>query len=318
MTTSERSQLPNGETDGGYSAESMAFHEAFGFSRIAGEAARERFGVTPGDRVLDVGCGTGTLMRFLLPSLSGEGELVGVDHDPDLLTDAATAMGEVAVSVDFQAADALDLPLDDGVFDVVVSKFLLCVLPEPLEALTEMVRVCRPGGTIASISCFCKSGGLPRFHGVIEWGGRDRFAALDDRFRDTYRTRIRNPRLGLPNGEDLAVWGAYHEAGLVEPRIAGYMPVFAPADRDWTDTDVEEYARRRERIDLGLLNGLSEAEVETLADHGFYRTELDDLRDLTAEHYRRLLEEPGAARSNMDVWVDPVVLITGRVPDSPE
>lgn len=316
MTTNERSRNHSGHAEVGSTAEGMAFHEAFGFPRIAGEEARERFGVSPGDRVVDVGCGTGALMRFLLPALLGEGELIGVDHDPDLLALAEKGMQSVDVPVDFTEADALDLPFEDDAFDVVVSQFLLCVIPEPRRALEEMVRVCRPGGTIASISCFCKSGSLPRFHGVADWEGRDRFAALDDRFREIYRTRIRNPGLGLPNGEDLAVWGAYHEAGLVESRIAGYMPVFAPADVDWTNGAVEEYVRRRERIDLGLVDGLSEAEVETLEKHGFSRTEVGELRDLTVKHYRRLKDEPSAARSNMDVWVDPMVLITGRVPDN--
>lgn len=300
-----------------FSAESQTFDEAFGFPRVAGDDARRRFGAAPGDRVLDVGCGTGALLRFLLPALQGEGVAVGVDRDPDLLAlaDGMTPDPEDGGNhVHFGAADAFDLPFGDDAFDVVASGFLLCILPEPLDALREMVRVCRPAGTVASVSCFCKSGGLPRFRGVQDWKGRDRFEELDRRFREIYRTTVRNPGLGLPNGRDLAVWGAYNEAGLVEPRIAGYMPTFAPADADWTEGDVAEYLERRERVDLGLLDGLDEAALAALEEHGFSGDELEELRALTAEHYRRLRADPAAARTNMDVWVDPMVLVTGRVP----
>lgn len=298
-----------------FAAERLTFDETFGFPRITEEEDRERFGVRPGDRCLDVGCGTGALMRFLLSDLNTEGELIGVDHDPDLLARAKEMMDGANVAVQFQQADGLHLPFEDDAFDVVASWFLLCILPEPRRALEEMVRVCRPGRTVSSVICFCKSGNLPGFSGVADWDGRDRFATLKDRFDEIYRTKIRNPRLGLPNGEDLAVWGAYHEAGLVELRIKGYMSAMAPADADWSDAEVEEYVRRQERRKLNRLDGLSDVEVETLEAHGFSRQELTELRDLTAANYTRLKNEANAARTNMDVEVLPMVLITGRVPD---
>lgn len=315
--------MPNAEgtrsADGrlGFSAEGRTFDEQFGFPRIAGEEDRKRFGVRSGDVCLDVGCGTGALMRFLLPDLDDEGELIGVDPDPDLLAQAKEMMGEADVAVQFQRADALQLPFDDDVFDVVASQFLLCILPEPRRALEEMVRVCRPGGVVASISCFCKSGNLGQFYGVADRGGRDRFEVLKDRFDEIYRTEIRNPRLGLPNGQDLAVWGAYRQAGLVELRIAGYMPTMAPADVDWSDAEVDEYVRLRERKELDVLDGLSGAEQDILETHGFSRQEVAELRDLTARYYSYLREAPDAARTNMDADVLPIVLVSGRVPGDP-
>lgn len=300
-----------------FAPEGQTSYETFGFPRIADEADRERFGVRPGDRCLDVGCGTGALMRFLRPAFETEGELIGVDRDPDLLAQARESMEGVDVAVRFERADASHLPLEDDAFDVVASQFLLCILPEPRLALEEMVRVCRPAGTVASIVCFCKSGSLPRFYGIADWEGLDRYAALKDRFGEIYRTEIRNPRMGLPNGEDLAVWGAYREAGLVDLHIKGYMPTLAPADADWSDAEVEAYVHRRARVKLDRLHGLSEAEMETLAEHGFSAEDLAELQDLAARYYDRLKEDPDAARANMDASVFPLVLITGRVPDDP-
>lgn len=299
-----------------FSKEGRKFSEIFGFPRVADGTDRERFGVTPGARCLDVGCGTGALMRFLLPAFEQEGELIGVDHDRELLEAGKEEMADVEVAVRFERADALHLPFDNDAFDVVASQFLLCILPEPRLALEEMARVCRPGGTIASITCFCKSGGLPSFYGVAEWDGRGQFATLKDRFDEIYRTTIRNPRLGLPNGEDLAVWGAYHQAGLTELHMEGYMPTWAPADADWSDAEITDYLRGRERKILDQLDDLSDADLRTLAEHGCSRQEVAELRDLTETYYARLQADPAAARTNMDVKVFPIVLITGTVPDT--
>lgn len=96
-----------------------------------------------------------------------------------------------------------------------------------------------------------------------------------------------------------------------------YLPPLAPADADWTDAEVLEYLRRRERIQLDRLDGLSDGEVQTLEEQGFSRQELAELRDLTDRYYTRLKDNPTAGRTNMDVSVVPMVLITGSVPEHP-
>lgn len=86
------------------------------------------------ERVLDVGCGTGELTDVLASGT--QGEVVGVDADPDLLDVASDATGLSMV-----AGDATRLPFPDDSFDLVVCQALLINLPDPATALREFARV---------------------------------------------------------------------------------------------------------------------------------------------------------------------------------
>src|SRR6185369_12175424 len=118
--------------------------------------------------------------QMLMEPLRGRGEWVAADHDADLLRQARENV-RASVPIRFERADALKLPFADAEFDAVVSAFLLCILPSPLDALREMRRVTKPGGVIASLSCFCKSGALPIFHGIESWPGLERYQELQPR-----------------------------------------------------------------------------------------------------------------------------------------
>jgi len=203
-------------------------------TREAMAAALPHLRLEPGMRVLEVGCGAGGYTEMMAVALQGKGEWVCLDHDEALL---AQARGGVALDVpaSFEKGSALALPFPNDSFNAVVSALVLCVLPDPLEALREMARVTKRSGVISSISCFCKSGGLPLFHGLELWEGMERYAELEPRVRSAFRRLVRNPGLGLPSGKDLDVWADYARAGLVDLRISGYLPVYAPADARWSE-----------------------------------------------------------------------------------
>lgn len=297
--------------DGDY----LNLEERCGYRRAVWPAARAAMGMKPGMRVLDVGCGAGAFTRFVAEALEGRGAVVGVDHDEDLLAKArASTPARDGLEVEFRRADALKLDFPDASFDAVVSGFLLCILPSPLDALREMRRVTKPGGLIASLSCFCKSGNFPMFGGVHEMPGIERYNDLRVRFADTRRVHVRNPALGLPNGKDLDVWGDYARAGLVDLRIDGFLTMFAPGDARWSAADAREYVEGRGRIEREMMERLSDADVAKLERGGFSRAELAELRALTAQKYAWLLADDARIRRGMEVLADPSVLITGRVP----
>ncbi len=106
-------------------------------------------GVQPGQRVLDVGCGTGYFARLLAQAVGLEGQVVGIDASPAMIS-YASRVTRCSSNCHFQigAAEALDLPAEH--FDAVVSSLVMHHLPDDLQgpALQEMWRVLRPGGTV--------------------------------------------------------------------------------------------------------------------------------------------------------------------------
>ena len=103
-------------------------------------------GIRSGDRVLDVGSGTG--VAAITAARLGA-TVTGSDLTPHLLEQARENAHIAGVELQWREADAEDLPFGDGQFDVVVSQFGHMFAPRPALAVSEMLRVLRPGGAIA-------------------------------------------------------------------------------------------------------------------------------------------------------------------------
>ena len=103
-------------------------------------------GVRRGQRVLDVGCGTG--VAGITAARLGA-EVCGIDLTPELLSRARENAAIAEVKADWREGDAEQLPYDDDAFDVVLSQFGHMFAPRPDIAIREMLRVLKPGGTIA-------------------------------------------------------------------------------------------------------------------------------------------------------------------------
>ena len=106
----------------------------------------KRAEVRPGQRVLDVACGTGVVS---VTAARLGANVTGIDLTPGLLDRARENAGIAKVEVDWHEGDVEKLPFGDATFDVVLSEFGHIFAPRPEVAIGEMLRALKPGGTIA-------------------------------------------------------------------------------------------------------------------------------------------------------------------------
>ena len=172
----------------------------------------ERLGLRPGERVLDLGCGAG---RHAFEMYRRGADVIAFDQDADELAgvrDLFVAMreaGEVpeGADADVKEGDALALPFADGEFDRVVAAEVLEHIPDDLTAIRELVRVTRPGGTVALT--------VPRwFPEVVNW-------KLSEEYHDVPGGHIRiytdKELIAKAQGAGLVLEGRGYAHGLHSP-----------------------------------------------------------------------------------------------------
>jgi ubiquinone/menaquinone biosynthesis C-methylase UbiE len=105
-------------------------------------------GLRPGDRVLDVACGTGIVARRAAARLDG-GRVVGLDINPAMLEVARSTAAASGLVIEWYEGNALALPFADASFDAVLCQQALQFFPDRVAALREMRRVLAPDGRLA-------------------------------------------------------------------------------------------------------------------------------------------------------------------------
>jgi ubiquinone/menaquinone biosynthesis C-methylase UbiE len=124
----------------------------------------------PGESVLDVGCGTGTLAIAAKQRVGATGIVCAIDASPEMLARANRKARNAGVAVDFKNAYAQVLPFPDAQFDAVLSTLMLHHLPRRAreQCAAEMKRVLKPGGRVLAVDFAVSApeqrGLLARFH----------------------------------------------------------------------------------------------------------------------------------------------------------
>ena len=173
-----------------------------------------------GDRLLDVGCGPGTITLDLAARVA-PGDVVGIDAADDVVADAARAAADAGcTNVTFARGDANSIDAAASTFDVVHAHQVMQHLGDPIAALTEMRRVLRPGGLLAV---------RDSDYGAFVWAPHDQ--RLDHWMELYHRVTERNGAQA-DAGRWLPTWvGA---AGFTDRTVSSSTWTFAdPAERRW-------------------------------------------------------------------------------------
>ncbi|MFK8024497.1 MAG: class I SAM-dependent methyltransferase, partial [Ilumatobacter sp.] len=120
-------------------------------------------GVSGGDHVLDVGCGTGVLARAAADRVGPAGAVEAVDVNEGMLAVARRG----AAAVEWHVASAEKLPFESQTFERVVSQFALMFFADRATAVAEMVRVGRPGGTV-TVATWARVEDSPGYAAMVE------------------------------------------------------------------------------------------------------------------------------------------------------
>jgi phosphatidylethanolamine/phosphatidyl-N-methylethanolamine N-methyltransferase len=155
------------ETDfvaGVYGKLASVYDWVFGPTLHAGRLqAMQRMAISPGDRILEVGVGTG----INLPLYPRDCSVTGVDLSDSMLEKAYERVAEkVMRHVRLVQMDASRLTFADDAFDIVYAPYLISVVSDPVRVASEMRRVCRPGGRIIILNHFRSA------NPIMSWGER--------------------------------------------------------------------------------------------------------------------------------------------------
>lgn len=242
----------------------------------------------PGERVLDVGCGTGPTTRRAATLVGPSGEVTGLDVSSEMLERAAaTDAPDGAAAIEWLKADAATWDPPEGAYDAVISRFGVMFFDDPGAAFAHLAEATRPGGRLA----------------IAVWARRDRSPLFEVPLRAA---------LDVLTSHDLPVPdGIPHDGGP-----------FSLGDTDaaralLTDAGWSDPAAHPHRLDLPFGGGLPpDRAAEAAADFGPTRIVLDALDDEPRRRAVGTIAEALASHTDADGHVvlagEPIILTATR------
>jgi 2-polyprenyl-3-methyl-5-hydroxy-6-metoxy-1,4-benzoquinol methylase len=178
-------------------------HEVYGPGT---EALFRRVGLRDGQRVVEVGCGSGNIACWVARQIAPNGSVMAIDIAPDQIDQARRqALSQGLRNIEFQVADAYSPRLPEGSFDLVYCRLVLTHLTRPAAALAAMRSLARPGGLV-----LCEEIDIGCWRCDPPADAMTRFFAL-------------NAALGERRGENFCLGASlhrlFHEVGFARPEV---------------------------------------------------------------------------------------------------
>lgn len=204
------------------------------------------FRISPTDDILEAGCGTGVLTRFIAKGIS-TGKITGfdisqkfVDYGNQRIADESLTDKAIIV-----LGDGYNLSYHDNIFDAVISHNYLSVLSDPEEGLKELIRVCRPGGNVSVSTGVSASNGTGAgyfWEGEYPLEGMPRLMELMERYNRAYKAVVTTSSLKQSNEwPSVKFPKLFSKCGLQNISIMPVASSFAYNDNYWS----EEYRRKK-------------------------------------------------------------------------
>jgi len=247
---------------------------------------RKYLEIKPGQTVVDVGCGTGFLTRLIAHGVGRNGRVIGIDRNGRLLSVARKLARAEALAdyVRFRQGRAESIPLRDGYADRVVCQTLLWILKKPELVLREMIRVCKPGGTV---------GAVEGAFDYVMWYAPDDPRATELSRKAVVARSVGYRRLyGGDRGIGYKLPSMFDELGLKRVRVDGFPHVWMESDdrvpREFKLGEYREYVHRFENpVEKEL-----EEHRRILKLGGMTEAEIEESRRLYYERSKRILRDP--------------------------
>lgn len=158
-STAERTELEARRVEKVYAVLARVYDDCFDWALGPGRRhAVSRLRIRPGERVLEVGVGTG----LSLPYYPSGCEITGVDISEPMLDRARERAEGLGSNISLRLMDARELAFSDASFDHVLAPYVISVVPEPHRVMGEIRRVCKPGGTVIVVNHFLSDNPLLR------------------------------------------------------------------------------------------------------------------------------------------------------------
>ena len=279
-------------------------------------------GITPNSSVLDSGCGTGVLTRYIAHGLKigciGEqlaqpttspGKIIGFDISKNLVDYGNTRVTDENLSdvCKLIEADGFNLPFEENTFDAVTNYTYLGVLSDPVAGLKEMIRVCKSGGTVSAV-----------FPGKrVSWKGEypsdfsNRLNELYEKQEEIYKKYILNPSAMYFQSSE---WPSsrypkmFDMCGLKSIHIYSVASAFSYSDCRWP-IDYRKY-----QINTGISDDIRiithRSQITGFEKYGFTKKDFAELIELLNEKQKYLLDNIETDRS-FELDAGHQIIVTG-------